>query len=311
MFVIAVEQRNRKILTKIKNDSNKNTNQDKGYWNSMDNVIKEFNNYYNKYKTFSNIQKVKEGLAIINALARHKTNYTKLALELGYSIQELGHVPYGWYDDFEVLKLDIIKLINLIKRFPTVLEIQKNLKIGSLVICKHGGMQSIRNRIEYDDSSDLLDGNGYYNASSYEYMTSQFLIHNTNIEYERDVIISAIEGRYNCDFRAKLLNGDYIWIEVWGGLRGGFFNTYEEAFKIKKELYKKHNLTLISLYPTDFDKKTYNEVQERLFEIFKPFIDLKYEKIDIKLISCYKNISDNEMLKELMAYSEDGFHPAN
>jgi hypothetical protein len=71
-----------------------------------------------------------------------------MAFKLGYCIQDLGRIPLGYYDNFEIFKEDIIKLINKLNRFPTTLEIKKELRVGSMTIAKHGGMQEIKNNTD-------------------------------------------------------------------------------------------------------------------------------------------------------------------
>ena len=300
-----------KLMQEIKNKNNMIEKDEHGYWCDKNNLIKEFNNYYKQYDTFAKMYKNKYGVSIINGLQKHKENITSMALQLGYSIQDLGRVPNGWYNDFDVLKEDIIKLINKYGRFPTSLEIQKNLRIGSLVIAYHGGMQEIKNKINYNQKDNLLDDNNYYNASSLEYMVAQFLIYNTNITYERNVIISPENGKFNCDFRATIDDGEdnYLWIEVWGGYGGNKFKgEYDKTHDIKMEIYKKENYKLISLYPYDFIYKSYEEIQDMLYKRFKPYINLKYKYIDNNKFSTYNKKSDNDILQELMKYSTDGFY---
>ena len=308
------ECRNKKVklMQETKNKNNMIEKDEHGYWCDKNNLIKEFNNYYKQYGTFAKMYKNKYGVSIINGLQKHNENITSMVLQLGYSIQDLGRVPNGWYNDFDVLKEDIIKLINKYGRFPTLLEIQKYLRIGSLIISHHGGMQEIKNKIDYNQKDNLLDDNNYYNASSLEYMVAQFLIHNTNITYGRNIIISPEDGKFNCDFRAIIDSDDennYLWIEVWGAYGGNKFKgEYDKTHDIKIEIYKNKNYNLISLYPDDFTNKSYEEIQDMLYEKFKPYMNLKYKYIDSKNFSTYNKKSDYEILQELMTYSIDGFY---
>lgn len=302
------------VKTQAMRDRNNKLNlldiNERGYWQDINKVIKEFNNYYKIYGSFTSMRKNKYGQSIINALTKHKENVQSMAFKLGYTIQDLGRVPSGWYNSFEVFKNDIVKLINKLNRFPTSLEIQKELRIGSITIQKHGGMQEIKKKIGYSNNNDLVDDNGYYNSSSFEYITAQFLIHNTSIEYERNIIISPDDGKYNCDFRAIYRDNGiekYLWIEVWGGY-GGFDGEYNNTHDIKMNIYDKLNYKLISLYPSDFNKRTYEEVQDRLYEILKPYVSLKYKHIENKYITTYKYKSDEELINELFTYSDDGFY---
>jgi len=280
-----------------------------GYWCDKDNLIKEFNKYYKQHGNLANMHKNDHGRAIVNGLQKHNENITSMALQLGYSIQDFGRIPDGWYYDFDKFKADVEKLINTYGRFPTVNEIQKDLRVGPLTISYHGGMQEIRNKFDYNQDENLLDDKNYNNASSLEYITAQFLIHNTNIEYDRNVIISPEDGRFNCDFRATIDNvdNDYLWIEVWGGFgEKRFKGEYDKTHDIKIGIYKKHNYKLIGLYPKDFANKSYEEIQDMLYEKFKPYIDLKFKHIDNKILSTYNNKTDEEVLEELMTYSDDG-----
>ena len=302
-----------KLMQIVRNKTMLNEN-GHGYWCDKDNLIKEFNKYYKQYGTFSEMNKNSYGTSIINGLQKHDENITSMALQLGYSIQDFGRIPYGWYDDFDIFKEDMIDLINKYGRFPTSLEIQKCLRIGSLVIKKHGGMQEIKNKLNYDRDNNLLDDNNYHNASSYEYIIAQFLIHNTNIKYDRNVIISLEDGKFNCDFRTIIddnIENNYLWIEAWGGYgESKFKGEYDKTHNIKMNIYNKYSYKLISLYPKDFANKSYEEIQNMLREKFKPYMDLKFKYIDNKLLntSTYKNRTDNEILEEFMSYSSDGFY---
>jgi len=272
------------------------------------------------------IEKLKQIIEDNGCISAHKDS-TTMALQLAFKInnekiqEEVEKLGYNYYDllnkkpssyykNIDNYKDKILDFIKVNKRFPTQLEINQDLHLSTLF---NNGMtiNELKQKLDYNNDNDLIDDNGYSNASEGEYTISQFIINNTDIKYNRDVLININEGKYNCDWVTEPVdNKNQVWLEYWGGYcdresNYSLFRTYNEIHAHKLKLYKKYNLKLISIYPKDFARLTYDEKQEYLYEVLNPFMNFKYKHIENEIIIPPNKLSDEDLLINVMQYSED------
>jgi hypothetical protein len=176
-------------------------------------------------------------------------------------------------------------------------------KFDTRHISKHGGVNKVKQKMGYVDELDMVDDNGYYNRSAYEYIVAQYLIHN-NVTYKREQYpFSSEEGLYRSDFTLCPKGSKEIHVEVWG------MDSSENYIKTKKkklELYEKYNIQLISINQNTFVGKSLYRVQEILYSLFSQYVNLEYEKIDKKYLVTPNSLSDQDLFELLMEFSSDG-----
>lgn len=303
-----------KDVLKYKQENKLLTPSDNGYWTFKENRLKALKEYIKKYGKVTNMRNNIDGKALISTIENYGESPIILALELGYDIFDIcNKLPSHYLDDWDKLKTLIEMLINKFNRFPTQNEIITELKIATKHIFRHGGMYEIKRKMNYIDEGDLIDDLGYYNSSSYEYILSQWLIHNSDVKINRNVIISSnpeIDGYYNCDFVLTSPSNNKIWVEIWGGYKKNTtstkFKDYNYKHDVKIDLYNKYNYNLISLYPNFFDNKKYEDLQNDIYELFKDKIICKNKCIpDITKIIPYSILNEQELLEKVMSYSKD------
>lgn len=213
----------------------------------------------------------------------------------------------GYYNDFEVFKMEIQKLINKLNRFPTQREILNELKIGQQYIKKHGGMYEIKRKMNYNDSHDLVDKSGFFNKSVYELIVANFLIEN-NISYLREQTISN-DHNFRSDFTFVTDKEELIHVELWGYLKTNKTKIAVEYNKVRKEketLYKQLGINYISIEPSIFYKMNYNKIQKSLTEIFSHiFSQHKFKLVNQDLFIPGNEYSDDEILNTLMSLSDN------
>ena len=300
------EKENDKL--KYNNDNGLLTINDRRYFTFKENRLKELKNHIDEFGTITNIENINR--LLYGEILRNKETPTSLVEEMGYDVIKIcGKLPPHYFDDWEKLEFYLRKLIKQIDRFPTQAEILKELNIGQQHIGRHGGMQGIKRKLNYIDESDLIDDSGYYNSSSYEYIFSQWILNNSPVKVERNVLISdntEEDGNYNCDFVLSLPNDTKLWVEIWGGYRSKSkdqFHNYNETHDIKIKLYDKHKHNLISIYPEFFDNKKYEEIQNALYELFSNKIVCIHKSIDVEKIIPYAILDEKELINKLMSYS--------
>lgn len=283
-----------------------------GYWRIKDNVLNELNifilnnGYIGSINGDTEWKKIRRGL-----------NYVNISIEdavsnLGYNINKLQiRKPNNYYDTFEKLEKDIRVFIDKNKRFPTQLELAKELGIYANSYQKYGNLDEIKIKMNYCDNEDLISNDGYLNKSYYELITANFLLAQ-GLSFKREQYIFKQfnkKSRYKSDFTFYLDNDKIIHCEVWGGYKNtsSKYYNYDKDMKKKIELYNKYNIRYISVYPNIFHNSTKN-IQKSLYNIFKPYLNLKYKKIDNKLLLSsrqLKKITDEDLFNELLKYSDD------
>jgi len=298
-------------ILKYKNDNGLLSIADRRYFTFKENRLKELKNHIDTFGTITNLRKFNKRL--YSEILRNKETPTSLAIEIGYNIMDIcSKLTPHYFDDWDKFELVLRELIKKFNRFPTQAEITKELCIGQQHINRHGGIYEIKRKLNHIDTGDLIDDNGYYNNSSYEYILSQWFIHNTNVDIRRNVLISdnpVIDGNYNCDFVLLLPDNNKLWVEIWGGYRNNqksnTFHNYNNTHDIKMNLYNKYQHKLISLYPEFFDNKKYDSIQIALYELFSDKIECKHKSIDVEKIIPYSLVNEQEIINQVLSYSKN------
>jgi hypothetical protein len=281
---------------------------EKGYFNFKENRLKELKYFIEKYKTLDKMEDHEEGRKLYQSIINNKEKPFELALELGYTLDDvMENKPEGYYNDFEVLKTDILLLSNKLGRFPNQEEILSNLKIGYRYLKKHGGMYEIKRKLNIsDERNKFIDNSGFYNNSSYEMIVANFLLEN-HIPYLREQHI--VENyNYRSDFTIFIENSDLIHVEVWGYLKSNnkIAKEYNEVRTTKEQLYNDYKIKYLSVEPTIFYKKNYKNMQQSLLELFNSILNNKHLKfVNQEVFIPSYEYSDEEILKIAMAYSKD------
>lgn len=301
---------------KIKNGSidNKTT---RGYWSIPKNIYKELDDYIKEHgfagKTERNNDESNNRWNMIHfGLKNNNLNLSEVIKELGYDEEDvLLRRPNGYYSDFSVLEKDIRGFIEENGRFPTQRELSKDLKIHRNDYSKHGNLNEIKSKMEYDDSKDLIDGSGYINRSIYEVIVANYLI-KQNIPYKREMRpFKKFDKKinYKSDFTFYKEDGKEIHCEIWGGARSfnnqrSFFE-YDEKMKEKISLYKDYNIKLISIYP-DIFYYSMRKIKESLKGIFQELSDVELKDVEDPLLSTFrlKHMSHKELFNEIIKYQE-------
>jgi hypothetical protein len=283
----------------------------KGYWNFKENIMKELDAYVKEKGNIINMQASKTGACILYAIKDRGLNIDDLCVELGYKLEDIrkNHKPHHYYEDFDNLKNDILGLIKTLNRFPKQKEVLEHLHIGNEILLSFGGIKEIKHRMGHNDENDLVDDRGFRNSSAYEYMTAQYLIEN-NIPYKREQYpFSGDYKRLRSDFTFFLEDGKEIHTEIWGYSKKDKASkrsvSYNEKRVKKEKMYEESEHILIGIDYEVFQGK-YDVVQKRLYEIFNPYVNLGIATVDQHRFIPTNKISDEELLKELMKYSEDG-----
>lgn len=282
---------------------------DKGYWLFKENRLRELDEYIKKHGTITAIQKDKIGACILYAIKDHEENINDCCLELGYSLCDVikNYKPEGYYDDFNNLTNDIYKIIEELGRFPKQKEVLNYLHIGNNILLGFGGIKEIKDKMGYCDENDLIDDRGFKNRSTYEFMTAQYLIGN-NISYKREQ--NPFNKRYKnlrSDFTFYLDNKE-IHVEIWGYSQTDKSSersiNYNKKRIMKEKLYSKSKHDLISINYEIFQGK-YKDIQNRLYEIFNPYLKLKFKNVKQEKFIPANKLSDKELLDEIMKFSSD------
>jgi len=301
-----------KDVLAFKQKSNILTKEDKGYWTFKENRLKALDEFIKINGTISKMDNYQDGCSLYSTILKFKETPYELSLELGYNINEIMDIkPNGYYNDFNIFKNDIEKLISKYGRFPTSIEIKQNLTIDYKYIQKFGGMYGLKRKMNYDGSNDLIDNNNFYNNSTYELFSANFLIFN-NVPYLRERKPFKDEN-YRSDFMLSIIkeNGELqeLHVEVWGyedhNNKSMFGESYMKVREIKEALYKKNHVDYISIEPSVFLHKKYSQIQESLYNIFKPYLNLEFKHIEQEKFLSFKSLSDEELMIEVLKYSNN------
>lgn len=285
-------------------------NTEKGYYTFRQNRLKALDDYIKKYGTTVGMQTNKEGASLFCIINQYGDNIKQCCIDLGYDIADVTKKikPEGYYDDFNNLKNEIEKLYLQLNRFPKQIEVLKGLHICNEKLLKFGGIKKIKELMGYNNSNDLIDDRGFSNRSTYEYMVAQYLIHN-DVSYKREQNpFKAKHSRYKSDFTFYKNDGSEVHVEIWGFVKNVYNHPREKSYNekriLKEELYRKNNYTLISI-EYDLFKKSYEDIQNCLYDIFKDYLNLDLQPVSNTLLIPPTKMSDEDLLTEIMKYSDD------
>jgi hypothetical protein len=286
-------------------------NGENGYWTIEENRINELIKYVEKYNYLDYVDNNPDGKILAGNIRKYEKDGVRgLALKAGYDLKSLYKIksrrePGRTLE--EIIKI-IEDFIDINKRFPTQFEFRKTLDVPTSQLNLYGGIEKIKNIMNYNDKNDLIDDNGFKNRSLYEFYVAQFLIHNNMKSYLREQLPFPEEGLYRSDFTFLLNNDKRIDCEVWGYPKTDYSTRgiqYNKNKIDKINLYKKYNMDLISIEYSIF-QQSYAEIQKSLSEIFGKYLDRDFKEIDInKMIPSYK-LTNEELFESIMKYSKDG-----
>jgi hypothetical protein len=218
--------------------------------------------------------------------------------------------PRNFYYKYpEILKEKLINFISENNRFPSMKETTEQLHINSRVVANYGGIDGLKKIIDYNDSNDLIDNRGDYNKSVGELLIANYLIsQGLGHKYKREQYpFPKKEGYYRSDFTLYLYDNKLIHIEIWGHRKNEKTNRAIEYMKVRKNkelLYKKYNISLISIEYELFNK-TYEEIQKNLYELFSPYLNLQFISVPYIKLLLPNMLTDDELYDEIMEISID------
>jgi len=302
-------------LTNIKQTKGTLTREDAFYWQHEENRIKEFLKYIEENKSLENMNKKDYGL--YNAIFEYEGGSLEFIKKLNLDIESLFvfKKPDNYYTKDMVI--DSIRLfIKENDRFPFQQEMI-SFGIQSNTFNKFfKDYSECKKEMGYYNKDDLIDNRGDVNRSFYELYTSNFLIgHGLGDKYKREEhpfkeFDLALSG-YRSDFSFYPENEIPIHIEVWGDNEtikdtSGYYKDYLGTRKEKERLYElySNNITLISIEPSTFTGN-FKSIDNKLYNIFKDYLDLEYKTIDIELLLPYNSMTEDEMFVKLMECSKD------
>jgi len=280
-----------------------NNRKPRRYWENRDNRLKELKLYLDEYVSFEHAYSNGKGHNLITQFKKYNDDINSAIKELGYSDNCL-YLTKDYYTDINNLA-DLIKpIIKKYERFPTYTEISNELGFKSKILGLRENLAKIKQILNYHDENDLVDDRGFLNRSSYEYITAQFLIYN-NKPYRREQrpFSETNEGtNYRSDFTLYSVDNKEIHLEIWG-----LVDTYDydKKMKDKMDLYHKYNISLISLYPSDFLGK-YEDIQNILQLKLSALLNEEFKIVEQKVLIPGTKMSDEEILNKIMEYSDDG-----
>jgi len=302
----------KKELARRKQVLGKLTRDDSHYWTYKENILKELQTFIDKYDCVNEINFNDHQL--YNAIIKHKHNIEDLVKELGYSINEIyNYKPYGYYNDKDNLVSEVQLFIDKYGKFPSQNELSSQMGMASSHVYKHfESLSKLKSFMGYNDENDLIDRRGDSNRSLYElylanYLVSQGLENNYKREQHPFKKFDK-KLKYRSDFTLYPKNDKVIHVEVWGDKSGGvgqLFGSYCEIRKLKEEQYAKYSdeFTLVGIEPEVF-LGTYEQMENKLYLIFKDILPLKFKKVDVDLLLPFHKFNEQQLFKELMSYSD-------
>jgi hypothetical protein len=198
-------------------------------------------------------------------------NYRTYSKRFGgyYKMMERAEIPYEkkgkMFSDTEIIEI----WKNIVKEngyYPTRKELIEN-KIFSPLITRWGNYFSFLKDLGVPINKDTYGFRIYKTKkgtvcySKYELIITQWFEEN-NIIYDKEVCYSDIIKNYNYPNRFRFdwvvkSFGKLYCIEMFGIQNNKYYN---EKVKLKKEICKKNNINLISLYPNDLKERKLDEI---------------------------------------------------
>jgi hypothetical protein len=293
----------------MENEKRKNN-----YW-THETRLKELKEYIesDNFEDLDNLLKDNNGLYI--SVLNNNEYFEDLLEQLGYNTEMIMKIKprptRGYLRIFNNLRKRLDWFVDKYEHFPTKQEMIKELKIDQRIIMSFGGVNDIKNLLNYTDSKDLIDLRGDYNRSFYELFTANwFCLQGLKNKYLREKSpFPKCEGNYRSDFMFKLENEKELHVEIWGyedGKNDKRSIDYNKEKQIKLDLYKKYSdkITLLSIEGNIFSQK-YNDIQKSLEELFKPFLKLQFKTIDYEKLISPSKLTDEGLYKEVMKYSDE------
>jgi len=280
-------------------------------WGRREYALEQLDNFIKSNETLKGMTvNNTEGNRIRTSLRNNGYNIKELCEDLGYDYLNLNKQFYDdeYLNNFDNIKLEVNKFIEIYGYFPTTKNFIYDLHIPTSIITKYGNMNDLQKEIMGDKNNLLEDDRGFYNRSHYEYMVAQFLIHN-NIDYLREQFpFPKPNNMLRSDFTFYGVDGQVYHVELWGYYETDVVSSrsfqYNQKRKEKEALYDKHKINLIAINPDTFNYSL-EIVQNNLSIIFQKYMELTLTKIDIKYMINPNKLSDLELLDRLMEYSDD------
>jgi hypothetical protein len=269
--------------------------------------IKEFLKHIDTYGTIDGMTTT--NLKLYQSIIHFDDSLLSLANELGLKWENISNfAPTNYYKDFNNLESKVTEFINKFGRFPKKMEMVNDLGIQQRNIDFHGGIYEIKRKMNYDSVNDLVDDNGFINNSLLEYKVAQFLINN-KISYKREQHpFPKSEGQFRSDFMIQTNDDITFHVELWGFSETdgkGMTRIYNKKKDIKLRLYEKYNINLISLEYDEMYRLNLTKLQKYLINKFSILKDYEIRFIDNEYLVSPKNLTDEEILVEIMKYSKD------
>lgn len=286
----------------IKNELGTLTKNDLGYYKIRENRLKELDEYMKKHKTVDGIW----DKPIYCTFSNHGDDILQALEEIGYNTEELrNQKPKGFWTKDKIIEM-VNGYISIYKRFPTKDEMINELNLNINFLYKEfGTIANLKKEMGYKERFQLIDRNGDYNRSTYELAVANYLIAQ-NVKYKREKYPFPKKlYNYRSDFLIKQKGKTYH-IEIWGfpkndqGERGIYYN---KKRKDKEKLYKQYNINLISIDFEVFYRKSYDEIEEQLYQILNPHFNLKQKKIPSNMLFSNERVTEEEMLTIIMKES--------
>ena len=253
------------------------TKNDKGYYTIKENRIKELELFINQNESIDNLQQKNKTL-YVSIMNYDKITPLELALECGFEKIKITKYKDDYYDDLNNLIKDIEKIVKSLGRFPTLRETLLCLQTNNNKLLQHGGIDKIKDIMGYNDKKDLIDSSGFQNRSVYEFIVSEYIHNNTDLNILREQ--HPFDGEYKnlrSDFTFEFENEIYH-IEVWGVLKKDKSSTraktYNEKRIFKEKLYNENNINLISidceyLLPRKSQESKYAYLHNKFYKFLK------------------------------------------
>ncbi|KWX89384.1 hypothetical protein AMQ83_00930, partial [Paenibacillus riograndensis] len=180
------------------------------FWWFRENRLSVLDRIVKEHGTADNLRSTKIGKTLYSYLSCYRESIEEALEDLGYDLQIVRkRKSKSFYYNFDNLEKALRSFIKVNNRFPTKIEIIKELKIDQRYIDLHGGINEIRKKLGYFEDIDYVDNSWYVNRSLPEFMIAQFLLH-AGIWYERDKVI-----HHDCNYRSDFYFHDGTHLELW------------------------------------------------------------------------------------------------
>lgn len=304
----------RKCITGIISQETRQKQDDSyGEYNTIEKRKVALIKYLEEYKTLAKMNVSKNGKKLYMSFSKNNENVYDIAEELGYDIITIsGHLPKNYWEKHNKKVLERIQeFINKHNRFPLLKEIENELKIETHYITKSGGINHFKKLLNYNDKNDLRDLRGDYNKSNGELILSNYFYSQGLKDYynREEHPFPKPHNNYRSDFSFLLEDNTKLHIEVWGikeNENGIWSKQYKKTRKIKEDLYKRYNIKYVGVNYETFDK-TYDEIQQHLYNLLNPYLKLKFKKVEYNKLLSASLLTDDEIFNGIISFSKDNY----